>query len=460
MVAHFGGIEAEKPIRRPDVFSGRALRARVTGVAFESTWLFRAALLLGVLRYADYHDISDRSGFGTGIKYALFAALLIALAAIAIRSKSWRLGWNAPTILLAFTFFASMPLLFQFAQGVAPDSYSSAFCSTLVYSMAAFYEFNGSVINFRMLRKRLVVWLLVLGLIYIGELMLRVSVPTLFPPSEGGLQLKSAVILIGIYFTTLSRERKFAGIFFAVLVVFELLRPTSTAIFCLAVCFPIIILIRKAQYIAAENICYLILIVLAIFPFLIYGSDSVSSLVSEVERFVKADTLGGISNTQTRLEILRLAFERWEASSLLVGEMFAGGTTVFLGSWWLSFTKTGLIAIHSDYLIVLVEGGLLGYVAFNLVLAWIVRSHFRWLRRQPKREGSLSPQAVMVAVAIPVTMTLAIICAANPYLQLYGLLFVVWFVLFCSEICKLNKRTRSVRKALGAARWSRIENVE
>jgi hypothetical protein len=419
---------------------GRRLGARRALVAFESTWLFWSVLLLGMLRYVDYLDISDRPGPGSAIKYALFGGLAAVLVAVAVRSRNWRLGLNAPTILLIFTVVACVPLLIQIAQGEAPDSYSSAFCTTLVYALAAFYDVNGKVINFSKLQKRLVIWLLLLGLIYIGELLLRLGAPAVFPPASGTLQLKITAVLIGIYLTTLARDRKLTIALYAVLVCFEILRPTSTALFCLAMCIPLIFLISTARYKMAEFSCYVLLIVLAIFPFLIYGSESVSNFVTGVEGFVKADALGGLSNTQTRLEVLRLAFERWESSSLFFGEMFSGGTTVFLGSWWLSFTKTGLIAIHSDYIIILVEGGLIGYAAFNLMFVWIIRTHFRWLRRQPKREKNMSPQAIMVAVAIPVAMTVAIICATNPYLQLYGMLLVVWFVLLCSEICKVTLR--------------------
>ena len=209
-----------------------------------------------------------------------------------------------------------------------------------------------------------------------------------------------------------------------------------------------------------ERICYLILFILAIFPFLIYTSNDVSDFVNDIEGFVKTDALGGASNTQVRLDILRLAFERWQASALLFGEFFMGGTTVFLGSWWLSFTESGAIPIHSDYLIILVEGGLLGYAAFNLAFAWIIRSHFRWLRRQRQPKGSLTAQGGMVAVAVPVTITLAIICSANPYLQYYGLLFVVWFVLFCSQICKFSKGTeQALARTIESRRSDRKERT-
>ena len=195
-------------------------------------------------------------------------------------------------------------------------------------------------------------------------------------------------------------------------------------------------LIRNAQYKVAELLCYSIIFGLAIFPFLIYASEDLARVVYNTETLVKSDVLGGLSNTHVRLEILRLAFERWQASSMLFGEMFTGGTTVYLGGWWLFFVPTGEIAIHSDYLIILVEGGLVSYFVFNLALAWIIGSHFRWLRGQNAIGKSQDARAVMVAVAIPITITLSIVCSANPYLQYYGITFVVLFVLFCSEVSK------------------------
>lgn len=419
--------------------------ARAERAGFELTWLFWSALLLGVLRYADYDDFSESPGSGGSvIKYALFAVLLALLTVMALRSRNWRLGLNAPTVFLLFTFFACVPLLFQLARGTSPESYSSAFCTTLIYSMAAFYDADSKAIDFDKLQRRLVLWLLLLGLMYLGEVVLRRAAPGRFHASEGPdgdatNQLKSAAVLIGIYLTTLSGKFKLAGCLFAVLVAFLALRPTSTVVFCLALCVPIIYLIRHRRYRVAEFICYAILIGLAIFPFLIYNFDSVSDLIRSTEGFVKKDTLGGVSNTDTRLTIFQLAFERWQASSLPFGDMFTGGTTVYLGGWWLSFTKTGLIPIHSDFVIMLVESGLVGYVAFNLAFAWIIGSHFHWLRRQSLCKGSLNAQAAMVAIAVPVTMTLAVISSANPYLQYYGLLLVIWFVLFCSEICKVAR---------------------
>src|SRR5438552_1646031 len=120
MVARSGSVKGSALGRRRIHFGGISPLVHSERIGFESTWLFRSGLLLGVLRYADYFDLSDRDLSAT--KYVLFAILLIILSAIAIRSRSWHWGWNAPTILLGFTFFACVPLLIQLAQGTAPDS--------------------------------------------------------------------------------------------------------------------------------------------------------------------------------------------------------------------------------------------------------------------------------------------------------------------------------------------------
>ncbi len=406
-----------------------------------SSWLVRLSALYGLITYADYFNLLGYSSIGIGniSKYILFLALIVSFVLHLARAKRVRIGWNAPTIFLGFTIIAAIPFVVQLITRQPLNSYISAFVASIIFSTSIVFEREKYKFDPNSMCLFLLKWLTALSCLYVGELLVRrysnLSYFSLLINQTN--HLKSVVFIAGLSLAIMSKQGSRWTISILILIVFSLLlRPSSTLLLAMSFCIPIAFLIRMEAYRSAERICYGVIAAAMATPFLLYHSQAAGLVISSIEAFVKTDTFNGISDTPVRLAMIDLALDRLNSSSWIVGDMFSGGTSVLVASalpFWLQNFVTGAGAIHSDYVILLVEGGLVGYAFFNLAMFFIVRSHFRRLKALYASNSSLALRA-LAALACPVTVMLVIYCSANPLLQSYQVAFVAWFVLLTSEI--------------------------
>ena len=418
------------------------------------SYFVRFGALYGLVVYADYFNFLGNStgGIGNVGKYAYFIILAAVFVVLLVNTKDVHFGFNAPTIFLSFTVVSLIPLFFQILSGTTGDSYATAFVSTLVLSIAIVFDEKKYRISYPRFLHGLYIWLVALGVLYIGELALRDfgHISYFTNPLNQENHLKSLVMVAALCLAILSRQgwKHIAGLFLMIALA-EVLRPESTLLLVLTVCIPLTFAIRARKYTFALWTCCVILLTAAALPFALHLSPEFRQIVLDTDAYFKRDLLGGISDTSVRLIIIDLAFDRMESSSWLVGEMFSGATNIQIGgvlSWWLDQNShAGLAAIHSDYVAMLLEGGILGYSLFNLALILLVLRGFRLLRSAACRAA---PGAAAIVAMGPIVVVITVLsCSTNPFLQLWQSAHVVWFLLFCFEI-----GCRSVRAVLPATK--------
>jgi hypothetical protein len=182
---------------------------------------------------------------------------------------------------------------------------------------------------------------------------------------------------------------------------------------------------------------YGIFFVAAIGPLALYFFfDDISLLIQEIESYIKENLLGGQSNTAFRLTILKYAFQELD-QSFLFGDRLSGKTTVLLAreyAWWLEETRGGGMAtIHSDFVIVLTQAGIVGYMLF----VWFFYSMLSIRLRMVAAGTSYGEDfRTLIALSIVALVTLIVDCSVNPFLQVFQTVHPIWMVLFISEIAR------------------------
>ncbi|MBR0829865.1 hypothetical protein JQ596_30485 [Bradyrhizobium manausense] len=428
-------------IARSTGFSTReplALRAAASSKPDVASWPFlRFCALYGIVTYADFFNLLgySTSGIGAAGKYAFFLILILAFAHSWLRTRNLRFGFDAPTILLCFTFFALVPFFAQLATEGDTNSYASAFIPTLILSTAITHDPSEYSSDLTKLRDRLLQWLCVLCLLYDVELFVRaysgLSYFSLVANQTN--HLKSIVFVAALALAHWSRRSAFYLTFILLLaLVSEILRPSSTLLLAMAVCAPLSFFMRHRFLSAAKLWSYGLLAIAALAPIGLYLSQDLSQWVASLDEAAKSDALGGSSNAVVRLTIMKVAFQRIEDSSWLVGEFFSGGTTVQVAnllSFWTANYASGLAQIHSDYVCILLEGGLIGYGAFNLALLASARAFIQGA------DGAASrPRTEMLATGVVTLSSLAIYCSVNPVLQSFQVASIPWTILLCSYV--------------------------
>lgn len=413
----------------------------------------------GIITFADYFNL-----IGHAFKYIFFAFVTAAFVWMLIRAKFTRIGLNAPTIFLCFTIVTSIPFLVQIASGREPTSYLTAFAASLVYSMTLVFPLERYRIDPDAIQRFLLRWLLALGILYFGELIFRkASNLDYFLQFENLVaHTKAVTLLAALCLVALGRARLRTILATILLSIGCLaLRPSSSFILGIAVCLPISLLLRFRRYRVAEYLCYAVILIAMLVPFLLYFSADLRQWVYTVETLVKVNMFNSLPNTQFRLVIMELAIDKFIASSWLFGELFSGPTNVFIAGnlpYWLDNVSAGVAAIHSDYVILVLQGGLIAYTLFNLALAMIVRVHIRRLKVLNSGTDVDARQAI-IGIACPTVMALVIFCSANPFLQNYQVAFLLWFILAISEIMAVTagrncKRNAAERQFYGSASFT------
>lgn len=407
--------------------AGYAIQAeeRAT-LRLERTWLAVVAAGFGVLAYADMGNLLSSAGpVGSAGKLVYMASLVALFASLAVRRGHFR---RIPTawVLLAFTFVTAAAYAAQLAMGRAPNSYLTAFMPTTLYTLVLVLPDAGKPIEGASLLATMTVFLMLLGGIYAIEIGLRAANGELGDISNLENHVKSIALVLAAGLAIAAGRWAWLAVIIVLAAWVTALRPSSTFILAMLTCCTVSGLLLAGQAKLAGIACYAVLFVLAVSPFVVSFVPGADELVLSVEGALKEDLLGGQTNTFVRLVIQQVALSGLQGFDWLVGDAFTGATSVYVADllpWWWDNSELGLATIHSDYVIMLVQSGLVGYLAYNLVLVAICA---HGLRRRPGEDAS---DRALRAVFPVVVLALAIYSAANPFLQYYQTSHVAWLCL-------------------------------
>jgi hypothetical protein len=238
----------------------------------------------------------------------------------------------------------------------------------------------------------------------------------------------------------------------SLVVISLLIRPSSTFIAGLAIGLSIafgFLLQRRTLAMAVGNA---LLGVLMLFPIIFIAMPDFTNLIYGIEPMVKEGLLGSTSNNSFRMVVLELAREAILESHWATGQGFTGTTNVNVGSvidGWETGAEVGVdlaaasqAPVHSDFMIMLWQGGILGYSLFALSLLGAVRQIGRSLAvAEEIQHGAAITLLRSLYILIVVFCTFI---SFNPILQKYSFSYLFWFPLLvvtlaCREV-RLWKR--------------------
>jgi hypothetical protein len=233
----------------------------------------------------------------------------------------------------------------------------------------------------------------------------------------------------------------------SLVVISLMIRPSSTFIAGLAIGLSIAFGFLLQQRTLTMAVGYTLLGVLMLFPIIFIAMPDFTNLIYGIEPMVKEGLLGSTSNNSFRMVVLELAREAILESHWATGQGFTGTTNVNVASvidGWETGSAIGVdlaaasqAPVHSDFMIMLWQGGILGYSLFALSLLGAVRQIGRSLAiAEETQHGAAITLLRSLYILIVVFCTFI---SFNPILQKYSFSYLFWFPLLvvtlaCREV--------------------------
>ena len=429
---------------------------------FNNLGIYRFCLAFAVLDILDLADFLDHTRDNYE-KYGYAAVIVGFMVIYFLRWKKVDTSTIAPIIFLLFFVVTAAAFVLNLLVYDDRQGYVSAFLSTLAFSLTIFIPPNKLVLDADKITRDLT-FLFVAGTIfYLLEAIVKPldSFSSIASLHEVQI-LKSMNCVLALCLCILT-NRKTLGLFVIVITGAALaLRPTTTLVLALACCLPIALLLRLRvshalpSIVALSRVIVMGTLLLAVgIPLLFYFFfDDFAGIIASAESYLKSDLLGGTSNMAFRLAILKLAFAGIDNTSFWYGSALSGSHTVSLAlnpgfNWWYSVQQNTEAPIHSDWVIVLVLMGIIGYIALSFAFYLVLKNRFSQLGRRDSFGNAVTLQAISIIAVV----ALLIYCSDQPYLSYYNHTNVVWMLLLISEVARKSKiiqRAGAGRRAIGS----------
>ena len=430
---------------------GRLHQQRVSKGAvavFNNLGIYYFCIGFVVIDSLDVFDLLDFIAFSNVIKYGYTAVVLGFMAMYFLR---WRTvsATIAPIIFLVFFVVTGVSFAVRFFIYDERLSYISAFISPLVFSLAIFIPPNTVMMDARRIVRMLTFLFSAGAVLYLIEAIIKPLnvVRSLTPLGEVQIH-KSLICVLALCLCILAGRKTLALLVAVVTVIALSLRPASTLVLALACCLPIAIALRSrisgprpVAVLTARAIAFATLLVAISIPLLLYYFfDDIAPIISSLESYLKSGVIGGHSNMEFRLTILKYAYTIVDNTSFLYGSALSGNQTVPLAllpgwGWWGDVGGISDATIHSDFVVILVLMGMLGYATFSIAFYLVLKDRFRELGRR----DVLGNGVVLQAISIIGVVALIVYCSDQPYLSYYNHAHSVWMLLLISEVARKSK---------------------
>jgi hypothetical protein len=400
------------------------------------TWIYKFSFAFTVIAFMEPTSLIWSSEYAVPIKYLYTLIVAGSVILYGISSRSVFITSAAPVLALLFFIITGVTFITNYTVFGYKQSNLGAFTSSLIFAAATVIPQSGLVIDVQRILKQLLRLFLVCSIFYLFE--------TIYKQTDFGQThsfnpdpdlYKSILSVLGLCLAILLRRKVLILLFLAVMLSALVFRPTSTLVLATAVSVPLTILLRNRAIGLSRTIAYGIFIVAALTPVIIYVFfDEIGDIIIAVESALKSDVLGGFSNTQFRLLILKKAMLQLSETSYLFGRGLDGNSTVFVGieaPYWFNIDPLGLIAIHSDFVIILTQAGIVGYSVFIFFYYSILHFRFRRLTEAGAHNNGLYN---LFSLSIVACVCLLIYSSANPILSFYYVTLPLWAIFLISEL--------------------------
>ena len=402
------------------------------------TGIYRFCLAFAIFTaIADVNSFVGVSEYAVPIKYAYTAIIFILM--FTYMCKWGVFDTTSPTPVLALMFFVitSATFVVNLLLYDTKASYVTAFTASLVLAAAIFIPPNSIVFDAVRVLKQLSIVFFVASAFVLLEAILKgtglIKNYSYFPDME---HVKSIVCVFAICLSILMDRRVLTCILLLIVAATLVFRPASTLIVGLAICIPLSLLLKLRALGASRAIANTLLVTLIAGPLAFYFFfDDMANLVTAAEAYIKVDLLGGDSNTYFRLAILKFAFQALD-QSFIYGNGLNGETSVLLArdfAWWREINQDGFAAIHSDFVVILTQAGIVGYLVFGAFLYLLLSVRFRMLVDAYRVDQNIG---ILISISIVGIVAFLIYASFNPFLPVYHCSHLVWVVLFISEMAR------------------------
>ena len=416
---------------------------------FNKLGIYRFCIAVAVIDCLDIMDSLDYSQSNFIMKYCYAAIVIFLLGGYLIRWKQIDTTNLAPIIFLLFFIVTGLSFAIRFFFYDERQSYISAFIGPLAFSAAIFIPRNAITIDERRVLKALT-YLFALGTVcYLLEAIVKpLDFFRQFSYVHEVQFVKSLSCVLALCLFILTGQKVLTLLTAAITAIALLLRPTSTIALALIICVPIAVVLRSRvlyfrplHVLVARALAMTTLLVAVSVPiFQYFYLDDLGPLIQSWEGYLKADVLGGESNTYFRLAILKVAFE--SLRSIWFGNALSGGVTVALGEqqgfewWFLAVAQSnGEAPIHSDFVITFVLMGIIGLFTLAAAYYFALKTLFWGLGNRSLRGNGV----VIRALSIIALVGMFIYSSAESYLSCYNHANTVWMLLFISEMLGKSK---------------------
>ncbi len=356
--------------------SRRGLRAIIRfPVAFRSgldSAPFRV-LSLSVLFYAvapNLEGIPPHSAMpeAGNAKYLFTIAVTLCAALLAMRTP--RLNLSPPFLLAPLALFVLGSIAFAYSIFFAPGlaTYSSGLIPLIIIAIPLLIATRGTRADGAAVREYL---LAIFGVAALCHVLWQVAAGwvgatedydygwVFFP--QGSIVFVYFMLLSGLFRRNLSLAFSIGLIGLNLL-----LRPSSTLVFTTMFAAAVIVSHRLRLQRFFRVACLLVAALIIVGNLAVLESDDVAQALYSIEPLIKQDALGANSNNQDRLALISAARYELLQYWLLIGKAFSGKVTVATELYlpWLWSQGVMEMPIHSDFIIMIVEGGLIGYGLF------------------------------------------------------------------------------------------------
>lgn len=398
--------------------------------------IYRFSLAFAVFVFlADITNVVGLSPYTVAIKYAYTAALVVLLYHYFSRFAYVSMQSLGPLLALAFFVATGVSFTTNLLRGI-DVSYVTAFTASLAFSAAAFMPAKRFRVDAADICRDLRALFLLGSACYLLEASLKASgLGASFSYAPEIQQVKSIVCVLGVSLAILTRRGRLALLLLGITAVSLAVRPSSTLFIATAVCAPLSLALRGGFRRTYAACAWGTLGLAAATPWLFYWFFApIAEAATSIEGYLKADLLEGHSNTDFRLEIIRLALRNLHGS-ILFGQGLSGNPNVNLGAqwpWWHEVVPDGMALIHSDWLVVVVQAGAVGAALFFLMFASVMRLRLRALATL--RDDAPPELSAILSLSIVGAVAFFLYSSFNPMLPLYHIAHLFWFILFVSEM--------------------------
>jgi hypothetical protein len=195
-----------------------------------------------------------------------------------------------------------------------------------------------------------------------------------------------------------------------------LLRPSSTLAFTAAFAIGVITLHRLRLRSLVRCTCMVMVLAILAENMAVVESKSFADAIYAIEPLIKEQTLAAEDNNRFRLGVLEAARDEIQQESMLVGKAFIGavGVPALVRLPWVQ--DETMLTIHSDFVIMIVQGGLIGYALFAALfigMAWLCSRGAKLAGRAGDRGSETLFDALQAMNVI-----FMLWCSGNPMMQL------------------------------------------